>query len=312
MTRPGALPVLLCALLVSGCSLKQKAVSTLGSALAEGASVYQTDDDPDLVEAALPFALKTLEALLVQQPENRELLFAAAKGFTGYAFGFVQLEAERLAAEDYERSRELRRRATRLYLRARDYALRALEVDHPGIREQLQRSPREAVERLSQEEIATIYWTAAAWGAAISTGKDRPELLADLGAVVALLERGLALDPTWGDGLFHEAMISVEALPAMFGGDLAAAKEHFERAIELSQGRRAGPFVTYAEKIAVQTQDRPAYVDMLERALAIDPDAHPPERLTNLLLQEKARWMLERTDDYFLADDPNPSDEGAT
>jgi predicted anti-sigma-YlaC factor YlaD len=148
-----------------------------------------------------------------------------------------------------------------------------------------------------------MYWTAVSWGAAISLGKDRPDLLADLGVVVALLERGLALAPDWGGGLLHEAMISVEARSAMLGGDLESAREHYRQAVELSAGRRAGPHVAYAENIAVQTQDRAAYVDMLGRALAIDPDAYPPQRLTNVLLQEKARWLLERTDDYFFADD---------
>ncbi len=52
--------------MLSGCSAMQRvAVNRLGDALAEGSSVYATDDDPDLVGAALPFGLKTIESLLV-------------------------------------------------------------------------------------------------------------------------------------------------------------------------------------------------------------------------------------------------------
>lgn len=284
----------------AGCSLRKKAVSTLGSALADSSAVYATESDPELVAEALPFALKTMEALILEQPDNRELLLAAGKGFAGYSWGFVQLEAERIEPEDYRRSEELRRRALALYLRARDYSLRALAVGEPGIREELRRRPEEAVGALSGESLEEIYWTAASWGAAVSLGKDRPELLADLGAVLALFGRALELEPTWGDGLLHEAMISLKALPPSLGGDLEAAKRHFERAVELSGGNRAGPYVTYAQEVAVQTQDRSTYVDMLNRALEIDPGAVPEQRLTNILMQEKARWLLDRTDDYFI------------
>ena len=40
------------------------------------------EDDPDLVRGAAPFPLKAMESLLAEQPENRELLTALARGFT--------------------------------------------------------------------------------------------------------------------------------------------------------------------------------------------------------------------------------------
>ena len=42
---------------------------------------------------ALPFALKTIEALLAEAPEDRNLLLAACSGFTQYAYAFVEVEA---------------------------------------------------------------------------------------------------------------------------------------------------------------------------------------------------------------------------
>jgi predicted anti-sigma-YlaC factor YlaD len=39
---------------------------------------------------------------------------------------------------------------------------------------------------------------------------------------------------------------------------------------------------------------------MLERALAIDPDAQPRDRLATLVSQRKARWLLDRVDDLIL------------
>ena len=40
----------------SGCSLKKMAINQVGNALASGGSTHESDDDPDLVPAAIPFA----------------------------------------------------------------------------------------------------------------------------------------------------------------------------------------------------------------------------------------------------------------
>ena len=54
--------LLLAALLAPGCSVRKVAVNALANALAAGGDTYATDDDPELVAAAVPFGLKTIEA----------------------------------------------------------------------------------------------------------------------------------------------------------------------------------------------------------------------------------------------------------
>ena len=76
--------LILAALAVStGCT--RLVASSMGDALAEDSLVYAGDDDVELVGAAIPFGLKTIETLLVQVPQHRGLLTAAARGFTQYA-----------------------------------------------------------------------------------------------------------------------------------------------------------------------------------------------------------------------------------
>ena len=41
---------------------------------------------------------------------------------------------------------------------------------------------------------------------------------------------------------------------------------------------------------------------MLERALAVDPDRRPSDRLATLVSQRRARWLLDRIDDLILAE----------
>ena len=185
-------------------------------------------------------------------------------------------------------------------MRCRDYGLRGLERDYRGITAGLQQDPAAAVARLKRQDTRRMFWIAAAWGSAIAVGKDRPELVADLPAVRSLVERGVALDEGFDGGAFHEAMIVLEALPAAMGGSPDRARRHFERAVALSNGTRAGPYVTMAQTVAVMTQNRREYHDLLEAALAIDPGRDPEQRLATVVLQRKARRLLALEDTLFL------------
>lgn len=92
------------ALLLPGCSLTRTAVNLMGNALAGGAGVYASDDDPELIREAIPFGPKTSESVLAVSPEHRRPLFAAASGFTAYAY-LVENGADRLDATDRARVR---------------------------------------------------------------------------------------------------------------------------------------------------------------------------------------------------------------
>jgi predicted anti-sigma-YlaC factor YlaD len=82
--------------------------------------------------------------------------------------------------------------------------------------------------------------------------------------------------------------------------DVEAITKHYERALQLSGGQRAGLFVAYAEAVAIPSQKREQFQELIERALAIDPDSRPSDRLANLLAQRRARWLLSRVDELFL------------
>ena len=133
--------LVICATTASGCSINRLAVDKVGDALAGGGGTYATDDDPELVGAALPFGLKLIESLLAQSPEHRGMLSAAASGYTQYAYGFVQLPAEQLEQTDLQRSWMEKDRARRLYLRARDYGLRGLALGRPGFAQRFREDP---------------------------------------------------------------------------------------------------------------------------------------------------------------------------
>jgi predicted anti-sigma-YlaC factor YlaD len=293
--------LVLLAVLVSGCSIKRVAVNQVGNALAGGGTAFASDDDPELVKAAVPFSLKLMESLLAESPRHKGLLLACASGFTQYGYAFVQQEADELEESDLERAEAMRSRARRLYLRARDYGLRGLEVAHPGFEKTVRADAKAAAQMAHDKDVGLLYWTAAAWSAAISLSKDNPEMIAELPAPEALIDRALALDEAFGDGAIHGFLITYEmSRPGASAGAEERARKHFARVLELSGGKQAGPYVSLAEAVSVQKQDLKEFESLLKQALAINPDEKPEWRLANLVAQHRAKWLLSRKEMLFL------------
>jgi predicted anti-sigma-YlaC factor YlaD len=292
-------------LLCPGCSLKRMAVNKVGDALAGSGSIFASDDDPELVKAAAPFSLKLMESLLQESPRHQGLLLATASGFTEYAYAFVQQDADEAEDKDIATASALRARARRLYLRARNYGLRGLEVSHHGFQQALKTNPKEAVARTRAKDVPLLYWTAVSWAAAVSVSKDDPDLIADLPKIEALIDQALKLDERFDNGAIHTFLIAYEMNRRPGEGEPALrARRHFERAVELSGGQAAAPLVSFAESVSVQRQDLPEFKSLLNRALAINPDGRPEWRLTNLVMQRRARWLLARSDELFLTPVP--------
>jgi predicted anti-sigma-YlaC factor YlaD len=291
---------------LSGCSVENYATGKLADALSQTGSTYATDDDPELVREAVPFGLKLVESVLEKEPRHAGLLLAASSGFTQYAFAFVEEDADEVEGQSVARAAEGRLRAKKLYLRARGYALRGLELDHPGLTQRL-RDDRDRAERsraladLRKTDVPFLYWSAASWAGAIHLAKDDPETVADLPIVESLMDRALELDESFGDGAIHALLLSYESSrPGGAAGAEERARSHFRRAVELSDGKLAGPMVALAEAVAAPRQDRKEYEELLHRALAIDVDAKPEWRLQNLVLQRRARWLLDHAEERFV------------
>jgi len=285
----------------SGCSIRKIAINKLGDALAESGSTFASDNDPELIKAAVPFSLKLIESLLAESPRHRGLLYAASSGFTQYAYAFVRQEADEMEPEDLAKAMEMRARARALYLRARDYGLRGLETKHRGFTAALSAEPLEAVKSARPEDVPLLYWTAASWGSAISVSKGDMALVADQLAVEALIDRALELNEAFDQGAIHSFLITYEMVRQGAPGDAAErSRQHFEKAMALSSDFQAGPLVSLAESVSVAKQDRREFESMLKRALAIDVNARPEYRLVNLVMQRRARWLLSRIDELIL------------
>ena len=302
---PRSLALLPCLLVIclagEGCSVRRYALNKASDALAQSGTSFSSDDDPELIKSAAPFSLKLMESLLAENPKHVGLLTASASGFTQYSYAFVQQEADEIEPRDLAAAEALRARARRLYLRAQKYGLRGLDVEHPGFSESLRKDPKAAVRVTTKPDVPLLYWTAAAWASAISLSKDNPEVLGQIPEMEALIFRALELDESYGAGAIHTFMIAYEmGKPGAAGDPAARARQHFDRALILSQGNDASPLVALAEAVTIQKQDAKEFESLLNRALALDPDAHPDNRLLNTVMQRRARWLLSRKSELFL------------
>ena len=297
-----ALVLLPVAAALPACSLKKMAVNSVAGMLSESGTTFSSDSDPELVRDAVPFALKLYESLLESVPENQDLLRATCSVFTQYAYAFVQTDAEMVEPDDFEASLAMKERALKLYMRGRNYCIRAMELRKAGVERALQLDPERALGWAQARDVELLYWTGASWGSAISIGQGKPALVADVPAVRALMQRALALDETFQQGAIHAALISLEALPEAMGGSPERARTHFERAVALSNGRDPGPYVTFAASVSVATQNRAEFLKLLDQALAINPDDNPDIRLPAIIAQQRARRLQARVDELFFSE----------
>jgi predicted anti-sigma-YlaC factor YlaD len=59
-----------------------------------------------------------------------------------------------------------------------------------------------------------------------------------------------------------------------------------------------------ATSVSIRTQDVEEFRHYLEMALSVDVDKYPRQRLSNVIMKRRARWLLENTEEFFLEGEP--------
>jgi hypothetical protein len=117
--------------------------------------------------------------------------------------------------------------------------------------------------------------------------------------VEAVLARALVLDETYENGALHGYLGILNALrPPALGGKPDVAREHFERAIELSGGRDLSIKVEYARRYARLVFDQELHDRLLTEVLDA-PAEEPRFTLFNVLAKQEAQTLLASSKEYF-------------
>jgi predicted anti-sigma-YlaC factor YlaD len=305
-TRNAAAAAAALALVLSlgACSIEKLAMKKVAGMLSGSSStdVYSSDNDPDLVGDALPFAIKLYETLLASIPNHAGLRLRTGSLYIMYANAFVETPADMTPRRDSERKDYLLARAKNLYLRGRDILFVSLEKKNPLIRQQLKdRKYTEAMAPFGKEDVSLLYWTAVGWVAAFGVNPFDMTLGQTLPQTAAMMERIAELEPGYGRGALHTFYVTYYgSLPEYLGGDTAKARQHFEKAQAIAGASDTSALMALATTVCVKEQNAAEFKKLLGQVLEFDPDKSPENRLVNILNQRKARWFLEHIDDFFV------------
>lgn len=275
-------------LLFEACTPRQM-VLRMASPLFEGQMVALNEEpDPELAEQAIPASLKMLEGLVKADPENVSFHHKLAEGFCGYAFSFVEGKDNR--------------RASDLYLRGRDHAVRALVLS--GAPENLLNLPPDqftaAVNNLDRDTLPGLFWMGQCWGAWLMFNLTDMEALAAFPKVEAAMRQVLEWDEAYhqaGPHLFFGGFYGARS--PMLGGKPEQARRHFERGLELTGRKFLVIQLMYAKTLAVQTQDKELFTRLLQEVVESPQGALPGQRLANEVARLKAKQLLEDVDVLF-------------
>ena len=263
------------------------------------------ETDVILVGDFFPTALKMYEILQAQNPDHLGLAYMTGSLNVMYANAFVQTPAESLGVDEFDKQNAEFERAKLHYLRGRDLELRFLDGRHKGFADAMfsgdEKRIAAAVAEMDNNDVDAAYWCGAGWLAAFSLDILNPDLIANLVAPIALLNRAAEINPDYNGGAIWDVLFNFYmAAPGDFGGDPERGMQCYEEELRVSGGKTPGPYVTYATAVCIPNGDEEGFDEALDKALAINPDDVPATRLMTTIAQNKARYLKAHKSDYFV------------
>jgi len=279
------------ALLIGVFAVALSGCSTLMSSAASGLSESVTasilnQDDPETAKAALPTFMVLMDGFISDNPDDPDVLSSGATLYASYGAIFADEET----------------RASRLTTRARGYALRAMCESYSPACGWPDTNYDEFVATLDgigSKQSEYLYTYGFASMAFLNAHSSDMNSLAELPQVEALFEHYMDIS---GDSVnvsvysFMGTLLTL--MPPALGGKPEKAREYFEKAIALTDGKDLSAKVEYARRYAKMLYERELHDQLLNEVMAADPyqDGYT---LSNVLAKEQAEILLAEADDYF-------------
>ena len=244
-------------------------------------------ENPDIVAEGAPSYLIMLDALILTYPDNENLLLAGSRLYGAYAGAF---------SKDPEQARNMADKAM-------EYARRALcEYDKdacPLMDGPLDELKAALADQYDEKDINMMYSYGAAWAGWIQANSDDWNAIAQLGKVQALMEWVAAYDESYDNAtvLVYLGVLNTQVPPSL-GGKPEVGREHFEKAIALTEGHHLMAKVLFAKQYARLMFDQDLHDSLLEEVLAAEPE-YDGLTLINGLAQRQAQELLDESSDYF-------------
>ena len=272
-------------LILTSCSL---IISSATNKMAKNLSTaIMNNDDLATVRAGAPAYLLMLDSFVEGDPEDSNMQVAAANLYSAYAGVFVKDDEQR---------------AKRLTQKSLDFALNAnclVDESRCGLKTMEFKKFETIIEKYEKEDIESLFILGSSWAGWIQSRRGDWNAAADLARVTKIMNHALKIDNQYQQGQIHLYLgVLNTLLPPALGGKPETGKNHFEKAIEIAQGKNLMAKVLYAEKYARLVFNQELHDKLLNQVLKTDPRLRG-FTLTNMLAHEQAKALLISGEDYF-------------
>ena len=268
-------------------ALLSSCVSMIAGNMADSFSTAMLNqDDPETVRTGAPAYLLMLDGIIEGSPDDADILLAGSKLYNSYASIFV---------EDSERS-------IRLSNKAFNYARRAIcerNQDFCKNYNQPYDMFSASLQKVPKSDISYLFGFGSAWGGVIQANSGDWKTIADLPKVTLIMEHIVKLDDAYDSGAAHTYLGVLSSLrPASLGGKPEVGRQHFEKAIALSQQKNLMNKVLFARHYARLVYNRELHDKLLNEVLSAEAAA-PGLTLINTLAKKEAKELLDSAEEYF-------------
>jgi len=272
----------------SACNIKALGVKAMVPTLKDVSASMFAQSDYELMKDGLPGQILLVDGMISIAPDNRDLLVIGAQAYCGYAMGFV---------EDVDPQR-----AAELYQKGKEYAYNAL-LSHKKFRKAINKGTPlwEAIKLIDDEEYApALFWTAMCWASWLNFNMTDPSAMMGIPGMRAIIDRLYQIDDKYFYGGVHLLLGAYYSqIPALMGGGVDKAKEEFEKAFQISEGKMLLQNVYYARYVATVTQDEELFESQLKKVLEAPIDILPDQKFTTAVAKKKAEYLLKNKDKFF-------------
>ena len=275
-------PLLVCSLLLSGCSVRRMGVRAVTPVLDDFVTALFAEPDLALAKTAFESDIKLIEGLRLNNDSPR-LQELHAMALTGYALVFCE------NVDDA--------RASRFYLRAHQVGLQMLgtnpfELEQPAFDAWLA--------GLDAKDQPALFWAAFPYGAWMALNLAESEAVFRLPRVEQMTARCSELDPEFFFGageLFAGALFCVK--PRFVGGDPEKGQALFQQVAKGPAHDMLLPLYFEARYFCPAALDETRFDAILQELQTFDASRRPEYLLMNQWAREEIMKLEERRGELF-------------
>ena len=171
-------------------------------------TAYILDKQPKVGSSIYSKKIKSIQnKIQISNSSDIDLLQKGVQELTMYSYGFLIEESDRIILDNYSKGKKIENKAHDYFSEAVKYGDLALSKKYENYLNWLTGSSS-ILANSELLDLNLLYWTAAAYGGAISSSGGDPAWIIKLPRVGKLLNSIVAIDSSWNNGAALVALIS--------------------------------------------------------------------------------------------------------